>query len=195
MQILLVEDDREQLEPFIQVHQGKISIISEVGTGSTFRVKLPRTEAKLIKIFSRHYSVTIASYFKIINHRIRFLSMNNYLIVPGILASIVTTSLSVQAQTIPIEQLQQRQQGTTITGTVRSVVGNEFILSDGTGEVIVDAGPRWYRAINVSVGEQLTVTGEYDDDDFDAFTITRANGEVITIRNGPGRPPWAGKRD
>lgn len=197
MQILVVEDDREQLEPFVQVHQGKIRVISEVGTGSTFRVTVPHTEAKLIKIFSRHchYSVTIASYFKIINHTIRFLSMNNYLIVAGILASIVTTSLSVQAQTIPIEQLQQRQQGTTITGTVRSVVGNEFILSDGTGEVIVDAGPRWYRAINVSAGEQLTVTGEYDDDDFDAFTITRANGEVITIRNGPGRPPWAGKRD
>jgi hypothetical protein len=34
--------------------------------------------------------------------------------------------------------------------------------------------------------------GEYDDYDFDAYSITRSNGEVIQIRNGPGRPPWAG---
>lgn len=115
------------------------------------------------------------------------------LIVAGISALVATTSFAAEAQ-VSIGSLQQRQQGTTISGTVRSVVGNEFILSDGTGEVIVDAGPRWYRAINISQGEQLTVTGEYDDDDFDAFQITRANGEVITIRHGAGRPPWAGGR-
>lgn len=109
-------------------------------------------------------------------------------------ASVVTASTIAQAQTVPIEQL-QRQAGTTISGTVRSVVGNEFILSDGTGDVIVDAGPRWYHTIQVSPGERLTVTGEYDDGDFDAFRITRSNGEVIEIRNGPGRPPWAGGRE
>ncbi len=97
-----------------------------------------------------------------------------------------------RAQT-PIGNL-QRQAGTTISGTVQSVVGNEFILSDGTGEIIVDAGPRWYHSINVQPGERLTVVGEYDDDDFDAFRIIRANGETLIIREGPGRPPWAGGR-
>jgi uncharacterized protein YdeI (BOF family) len=97
---------------------------------------------------------------------------------------------TAQAQT-PIRDL-QRDPGTTIAGTVTSVVGNEFILDDGTGQVIVDAGPRWYHQIEIQAGEQLTVWGEYDDYDFDAYRITRENGEVIHIRNGPGRPPWAG---
>lgn len=38
----------------------------------------------------------------------------------------------------------QRNQGLAISGVIRSVVGNEFILDDGTGQVIVDAGLIWY---------------------------------------------------
>jgi hypothetical protein len=105
-------------------------------------------------------------------------------------SAIMAVSVPVLAQ-VPIGELQRRS-GTTISGTVRSVVGNEFILDDGTGQIIVDAGPRWYQEINVSEGEQVTVTGEYDDYDFDAFSIIRSSGEVIQVRSGPGRPPWAG---
>ncbi|HIK33022.1 MAG TPA: DNA-binding protein [Oscillatoriales cyanobacterium M4454_W2019_049] len=97
----------------------------------------------------------------------------------------------VLAQTVPIESLRQRQ-GITITGTVGSVVGNSFTLSDGTGEIIVDAGPRWYQQIDVVEGERLVVVGEFDNGEFDAYNLTRANGEVIVVRNGPGRPLWAG---
>ncbi|MCU0535355.1 MAG: DNA-binding protein [Hydrococcus sp. Prado102] len=103
---------------------------------------------------------------------------------------LAVTSLDVRAQ-VPIGEL-QRNPGITISGVIRSVVGNEFILDDGTGEVIVDAGPRWYHQLNLSQGEQVTVVGEYDDYDFDAFRITRESGDVIQIRNGSGRPPWAG---
>ncbi|MBE9181615.1 DNA-binding protein [Oculatella sp. LEGE 06141] len=103
------------------------------------------------------------------------------------------TGLSATAQT-PIEEL-RRDAGTTISGTVRNVVGNEFILDDGTGQIIVDAGPTWYHQLSIREGEQLTVVGEYDNYDFDAFRITRSNGDVITIRSGSGRPPWAGGRD
>jgi uncharacterized protein YdeI (BOF family) len=99
----------------------------------------------------------------------------------------------VQAQTA-IRDLQRTAPTLTIAGTVRSVVGNEFILDDGTGQLIVDAGPRWYHSVNLSEGEQVTVVGEYDDYDFDAYRITRANGETITIREGSGPPPWAGGR-
>jgi uncharacterized protein YdeI (BOF family) len=95
------------------------------------------------------------------------------------------------AEIIPIQSLRQ-QEGITISGTVGMVVGNSFMLSDGSGETIVDAGPRWYQDITVTPGEQVTVVGEYDNGDLDASRITRANGEVITIRNSPGRPPWAG---
>lgn len=96
----------------------------------------------------------------------------------------------LQAQT-PIRELRNNY-GITISGVVKSIVGNEFILDDGTGEIIVDAGPRWYHKINLSQGERVTVVGEYDDEDFDAYKITRSNGEIIQIRSGPGRPPWAG---
>lgn len=110
-------------------------------------------------------------------------------------AALLTLGLSAifpaLAQTVPIQSLRQ-QNGITISGTVGSVVGNNFTLDDGTGDIIVDAGPRWYQAITVTPGEQLTVVGEYSNDEFDAYRITRASGEVITIRNGPGRPPWAG---
>ena len=34
----------------------------------------------------------------------------------------------------------------------------------------------------------------YEDEFFDAFRITRADGAVITLREGPGRPHWAGGR-
>jgi len=114
-------------------------------------------------------------------------------IVPAFIvgASLLSLSPPVAAQSVPIGNL-RRHQGITITGTVQSIVGNEFILRDNTGEIIVDAGPRWYHQINLRQGERVTVVGEYDDYDFDAFRITRENGEVIFIRNGPGRPPWAG---
>lgn len=108
------------------------------------------------------------------------------------LAGVMNTTVA-QAQTA-IRDLQRTIPTLTIAGTVRSVVGNEFILDDGTGQLIVDAGPSWYHSVNLSEGEQVTVVGEYDDYDFDAYRITRANGETITIREGSGPPPWAGGR-
>lgn len=110
-------------------------------------------------------------------------------------ASEAQSSTPAMQAPITIQQLQQRSPGLTIAGEIRSVVGNEFVLSDGTGEIIVDAGPMWYHQLNLQVGEQVTVVGEYDDYDFDAFTITRGNGDVLTIRNPQGPPPWAGGPD
>jgi hypothetical protein len=89
----------------------------------------------------------------------------------------------------------QRSRGTTLSGKVISVVGNNFILDDGTGQIIVDAGPRWWQEINVSLGEQLTVVGESDRTEFDAFSIIRSDGSVINIRPTEGPPPWAGGRN
>lgn len=106
----------------------------------------------------------------------------------------MVSSAPAEAQTsIPIQQLQERE-GIAISGRVTSVVGNEFILDDGTGQIIVDAGPRWWHQIEISAGEWLTVTGEMDNNDFDAFTITRENEETIPIRPAQGPPPWAGGR-
>lgn len=96
----------------------------------------------------------------------------------------------LQAQT-PIGEL-RRTPNITISGDIHSVVGNEFILDDGTGQIIVDAGPRWYHQLDLRVGERVTVVGEYDDYDFDAYQITRSSGDVIRIREADGPPPWAG---
>ncbi|MCU0526955.1 MAG: hypothetical protein MUF72_19275 [Elainella sp. Prado103] len=97
-----------------------------------------------------------------------------------------------QAQTA-IRDL-QRNPGVSISGVIHSVVGNEFILDDGTGQIIVDAGPIWYHQLNLRPGEQVTVVGEYDDYDFDAFSITDSSGTVRQIRSPEGPPPWAGGR-
>jgi uncharacterized protein YdeI (BOF family) len=59
--------------------------------------------------------------------------------------ALVGTSIA-QAQ-VSIRDL-QRNLGISISGEIRSVVGNEFILDDGTGQIIVDAGPRWYHQLN-----------------------------------------------
>ncbi|TVQ07387.1 MAG: DNA-binding protein [Leptolyngbya sp. DLM2.Bin27] len=87
------------------------------------------------------------------------------------------------AQIVPIQSLRQSD-GMAISGTVDSVVGHNFTLSDGSGEITVNAGPRWNREIAITPGEQLIVVGEYNNDEFDAHRITRASGEVITLRNG-----------
>ncbi len=106
-------------------------------------------------------------------------------------ATIVNVAVA-QAQ-VSIRNL-QRDRGIAISGQIRSVVGNKFILDDGTGQVIVDAGPRWYHQLNFTPGERVTVVGKYDDDDFDAYTITRSTGEVIRIREAGAPPPWRGGR-
>lgn len=107
------------------------------------------------------------------------------------IVAVMTTPLIVEAAT-PISELQNTE-GVTISGKVKSVVGNDFTLDDGTGEVIVDAGPRWWQEINVSPGESVTVVGEMDEGEFDAFSITRDNGQTIQIRSAEGPPPWEGR--
>ncbi|MGG6241403.1 DNA-binding protein [Nodosilinea sp. AN01ver1] len=93
------------------------------------------------------------------------------------------------AQIVPIHSL-SRPSSTAIAGTVGSVVGNNFILSDGTSQIIVNAGPRWHKKLTIAPGEQVTVVGEYDNDELKAHCITRASGEVVTIGNGLSRAPW-----
>ncbi|PIG90671.1 DNA-binding protein [Gloeocapsopsis sp. IPPAS B-1203] len=111
-----------------------------------------------------------------------------------IAASILTLGIPTIARSqTRIGDLQQRPPGTTISGRVGNIVGNDFILEDDSGQIIVDAGPRWWQQINLSPGEEVTVNGELGrGGEFDAFSITRANGTVIQIRPAQGPPPWAG---
>ncbi len=71
----------------------------------------------------------------------------------------------------------------TIRGVVVQIREDEFVLRDGTGQVWVDADLGRNR-LNLTVGEQVTVIGDLDDEDFDARRITRSNGEVVFNRLG-----------
>ncbi|MEH1809371.1 MULTISPECIES: DNA-binding protein [unclassified Nostoc] len=105
--------------------------------------------------------------------------------------SIVLTSLfallisfEVEAQKAPnqIENLPNARV-TTISGQVTKLLDDEFILNDGKGQIIVEAEPQLGQPINLSVGEQVTVVGNYDNNEFNALSITRANGETIQIHD------------
>ncbi|MEH2224515.1 DNA-binding protein [Nostoc sp.] len=105
--------------------------------------------------------------------------------------SIVLTSLfallisfEVEAQKAPnqIENLPNARV-TTISGQVTKLLDDEFILNDGKGQIIVEAEPQLGQPIKLSVGEQVTVVGNYDNNEFNALSITRANGETIQIHD------------
>ncbi|MBE9047328.1 hypothetical protein IQ255_23500 [Pleurocapsales cyanobacterium LEGE 10410] len=81
----------------------------------------------------------------------------------------------------------------TIFGTVVSVQEDEFILSDESGEILVDVYD-WLEQpgslntelteLDLAVGDQLTVVGELDDDDlddddFDALRITSSSTSAV----------------
>ena len=71
---------------------------------------------------------------------------------------------------------------------------NEWIVEANGRRYRVDAGPRWWRNLPVSVGDQLTVEGELDDGELDAFWVQLANGETVQLRGRSGPPPWSGGR-
>jgi hypothetical protein len=98
-----------------------------------------------------------------------------------------------------IESLQEARP-TTVQGTVDRVIENTFVLRDDTGELVVDTAPPWYMTVDVEAGEVVTVTGEVEARrdgplEMDAYTVRPEGGAVIEIRDGPGRPPWAGGPD
>lgn len=62
----------------------------------------------------------------------------------------------------------------TIFGTITSVSDDEFVLEDSTGEVLVDVFDleESEGKLDLSVGQEVTVVGDLDDEDFDALSIT-----------------------
>lgn len=95
------------------------------------------------------------------------------------------------------------KQVVTLSGVVRAVTDiNDFLLDDGTGQIIVDAGPPWYQQISIPAGTPIRVAGKIDwmgppgnrrGIELDACQIETPN-QTLNIRdcafNGP--PPWTG---
>lgn len=96
-----------------------------------------------------------------------------------ILGSLVAFSGLASAQ-MSIRETQNAH-GTTVSGEVVRIFGEDFILDDGTGQILIEAESRPLRQANLSVGETVTVLGELDENAIDAYRITRSNGEEIYI--------------
>ena len=73
----------------------------------------------------------------------------------------------------------------TISGTITSVSDDDFILEDSTGEVLVDVFDleESEGELDLSVGQEVTVIGDLDDEDFDADSVT------LVDASQPSPPP------
>jgi len=84
-----------------------------------------------------------------------------------------------------------------LTGEVVALVDNGFTLSTDDGEMTVHLGPSWYWesvGIGLEAGDQVTVSGFYEDDEFEVGAIENTtDGTSVTLRDETGRPLWAGR--
>jgi len=65
-----------------------------------------------------------------------------------------------------------------MSGKIVSVEGDKLVLNDGNGLIMVDTDRDRLQNTTFSVGEQVTVEGEFDSGKIEAYTITR-NGQVV----------------
>lgn len=92
-----------------------------------------------------------------------------------------------------------RDEPVIVSGTVvRRVVGNDYLLDDGTGQLIVDGGPIERHSLDLHIDSKVNITGEVSvgppgrqqpgPPEVDIFSVTKADGTVVQVRSGPG--PW-----
>lgn len=71
-----------------------------------------------------------------------------------------------------------RNQSSSISGSVGQVWEDGFRLNSNGRSITVDTydicGDN--TTSHISVGDQVTITGEFDEGEFDAFSVTKANG-------------------
>ncbi|MDR9402480.1 MAG: hypothetical protein RI580_03475 [Halothece sp. Uz-M2-17] len=95
-------------------------------------------------------------------------------IITGFIFSVITVfpSLSVSAET---------EEGKELSGQVQRVWEDGFQLVSNNRSVIVDSydlcGDN--TVFHIKENDQLTITGEFDDGEFDAFLITNHDGTQI----------------
>lgn len=78
--------------------------------------------------------------------------------------------------------LSQRTSITQISGEVVKVIDDKFVLNTPNGQIVVEGDSDLLGSLNLTVGEKITVSGKYDDDnEFEGKTITRSNGESFNI--------------
>ncbi|NET74671.1 hypothetical protein [Okeania sp. SIO1F9] len=81
-------------------------------------------------------------------------------------------------------------QGNSIFGTVLNTVDrDEFILDAGGTQVFIDANLSDRQFLNLFPGEQVNVVGEFDENEFEAFSVTRTDGSPVVSDLLPGAMP------
>jgi hypothetical protein len=85
----------------------------------------------------------------------------------------------------------------TVNGEVIARVDDELTIQTADGEMVVHLGPEWYweaEGIALSAGDQVQITGFYEGDEFEVAGVENTTtGESVTLRDGSGRPMWAGR--
>lgn len=85
-----------------------------------------------------------------------------------------------------------------IQGTVISMDGNTLVVQTADGTQVVIENRPWVFAqeqgFQVQVGNEVTLTGFYENDDFEVGQLVNAStGQTVSIREEGGRPLWAGR--
>jgi hypothetical protein len=93
--------------------------------------------------------------------------------------------------------------GTPIDGMLHTVHGvavevdNDLILRTESGDVAVGLGPAHYReqaGFTIRLGDELEISGFDEVEEFKAASVHNlTTGTSITLRDGNGRPMWAGQ--
>ena len=87
----------------------------------------------------------------------------------------------------------------TYNGTVAQVPteGVELIVETSEGQLVIGTGPQALveQGADVQIGDELEVTGYWENDEFKASEITLlASGQTIVLRDELGRPSWSGSQ-
>lgn len=95
------------------------------------------------------------------------------------------------APTVPtaIARLPQSSGVVTVKGRVAEVYGNRFVVQDGSGRTLVDAGREAQGAVRV--GTPMLVQGRYDQGQLRARFLVDSSGAVQEV-GPPPPPPGAG---
>lgn len=72
----------------------------------------------------------------------------------------------------------------TIKGRVAQVFGNKFVMTDGSGNALVDAGRGDDSDVTVAPGQTVTVQGRFDGGVVRARFLVGADGKVVALRGG-----------
>ena len=84
----------------------------------------------------------------------------------------------------------------TVTGRVLVAEG-DMVLETAEGEFEVGLGQAWYRdeaGLVLEVGDEVTVTGFYEDGEFKAGTVENlTRDQTVVLRDESGRPMWSGR--